>query len=76
MNREELEKMFNEKFWVKEWKINFVCWKKDLPEEIKDFIFDTIIPKVLREISPRTDYGFCDKNQIKQKAKELYNINL
>lgn len=71
MNREELEKMFDEVFEGAYYRNH-----THLEYELKEFIFDTIIPEVLRKISPRTDYWFCDKNQIKQKAKELYWIDL
>jgi hypothetical protein len=69
MNREEMEKMFYEKF----------TW--DNLYEVKQFIFETIIPEVLKGML-KEDNKFHqtyvnDFNKwIKQKVKELYNITL
>ena len=87
MSREELERLFDEKF-------SFICESmpiksKDNKEfyeldDIKSFIFDTVIKEVLesalRDISEVDDeylkwYDNCTI-QIKQNIKELYWINL
>lgn len=51
------------------------------PKELKDFIFDELIKEVLNSIIPKEEtlerYGYSNGiNIIKEKAKELYNINL
>ena len=85
MNREELIKMFNDKFkelWI----------QSDLHQRwvLRDFIFDTIIPEVLRSIIPELQNTQTNDDEInsmrywsndciyfiKQISKELYNINL
>lgn len=66
MNREEIEKMFDEVFEGAYYRNH-----THLEYELKVFIFDTIIPEVLREISPRTDYGFCDKTKLNKKQKNF-----
>lgn len=80
MTREELEKMFDEYF---EWKDEIEIINNIY---IKQFIFETIIPEVLKSIllnEKHTDdnsefdwwYNRCI-DDIKQKAKELYWITL
>jgi len=85
MNREDLEKMFDKKFWINWNNFNFICWKKSLPDEIKDFIFSILISQILKYIIPNEYWWYLDwydiwynkcLEDIKQKAKELYNINL
>ena len=73
MNKEELEKTINH---------FYNCWFNDY--ELKDFIFETIIPEVLKSmlvyewhwINPIIEKRKYANKLIKQKAKELYNINL
>jgi hypothetical protein len=89
MNREELEIMFNEKFFVEfmRWK-EYFWWSIDYeitPIWVKQFIFNTIIPEVLKEILPTYQevswslyedwFRACIKHQ-KQKAKENFWIDL
>ena len=72
MNREEMEKMFDEKF----------TW--DNLYEVKQFIFNTIIPKILNKmlvyewnwINPIIEKRRYANKIIKQKAKEFYWITL
>jgi len=86
MNREELEKMFDEVFEEAYYR-NHTHLKYD----VKQFIFDTIIPEVLKNVIPEYKWSTQTKddeinlmrywhtdciNDMKQKAKELYNINL
>ena len=83
MLKEELEKMFD---------YNFGHDNEDLPI-IKQFIFETIIPEVLKSVMDDEVKNICSKEinpilhwcdlwwnyvlqNIKQKAKELYNITL
>ena len=75
MNKEQLEKMFEEMY----------TWRDK--HNMKQFIFETVIPKVLKSVIYRTEripsnnidylkwYTDC-QDIIKQKAKELYNITL
>ena len=91
MNRKEIEKEFDEKFPQSEWKI-FSWLQFDrcpCPDKIKSFFFDEILPEVLRELLPDTLgwhreeekhifaqwFDFC-VSQIKENAKEKYNITL
>jgi hypothetical protein len=86
MNREELEKMFDDKFPLErsqiwDWK---VFQRTPSPEAVKQFIFETIIPEVLKSVmlEKREENNHIDLaynnywKYIKNKAKELYNINL
>lgn len=93
--REELEKMFDETFWDL-WKVDLYneewkpIWYKNNTDEVKQFIFETIIPEVLKSIikdllkdsmyweEENNPYWYCDDldKYIKQKAKELYWIDL
>lgn len=82
MNKQELEKMFDKKLngqglycdgWSGE-----KCYCTTM---VKNFIFETVIPEVLRSIMMgEKDNGDIVKGftneYIKHKAKELYNINL
>lgn len=95
--REELEKMFDEKFELYE----KIYYDNHEPEyiirdnEVKQFIFETIIPEVIREILPEKElemdplkliWNIIEASgntwynvaisQVKQKAKELYWIDL
>lgn len=83
MTREELEKDFDEKFFVNNWNIPVKEYV-----EIKNHIFNELIPEVLREIVPinhpiDTDNPMLITNRqwhndcifrVKQKAKELWFI--
>lgn len=74
-NKEELEKMFDEKFfWMSDYDI----------DEIKEIFFETIIKEVLMNIM---SFDFQEEKciakwewialqEIKQKAKELFWIEL
>lgn len=80
MNKIELEKMFDDKFWY--------CFNKWVEtdnitkDNIKLFIFETIIPEVLKSVIPKEYYleninelSFFER-QIKEKAKEQFWIDL
>lgn len=90
--REELEKMFDETFWDlwnidfnDDWNNNTY-----ITDEVKQFIFETIMPEVLKSVikdllkdsmyweEENNPYWYCDDldKYIKQKAKELYWIDL
>ena len=82
MNREEIEKMFDEKFIE-----DFGWWKCVSPiatiREIKSFFFDTILLEVLVNIFPWNwdkQWDEYDSNtiteEIKKIAKTQYNITL
>ena len=74
MNKEQLEKMFDEMY----------TWRDK--HNMKQFIFETVIPEVLKSIIDEDDFimvnghyfkWYTDKiSGIKQKAKDLYNITL
>lgn len=73
MNREELIKMFNNKFkelWI----------QSDLHQRwaLRDFIFDTITPEALKSILPWDNSLSWKLNidYIKRKAKEQFWIDL
>jgi len=74
-NREELEKMFDEK-------INTLWYNAEKyiehNERLKKIFFETIIPEVLKSIIPWDNNLSWQLNidYIKRKAKELYNIKL
>ena len=81
--REELEKMFDEKFSIICENMPIVSWDWKFYElnDIKQFIFETLIPKVLKSIIPNYDVEYFYETDfarvyIKQKAKELYWIDL
>lgn len=75
--REELEKMFDEKFEIHKMPNRY-------NRDIKQFIFETIIQEVLNNFIINTDdnisielyYNDLFNEKFKQKAKELYNITL
>lgn len=80
MNRKELEKIFEEKFRI----IRFYddCIMKD---DIKDFIFDTVIKEVLRSVIPGEDWAWTLEDDrwyneaiedMEYNVLELYWINL
>lgn len=87
--RETLEQEFNDKFWklfTKEQLENLEL-KHPYPqnEEIKSYIFEKMIPKVLEEIVQNAEWIWnihFNKwqeyvlNNIKSKAKERFNIDL
>ena len=93
MNRRQLEKMFDEEFdlWTTLVQNNFWEHRVNNNNEVKDFIFDTIIPEVLKSVITK-ELVFDEKEEnddwfywlwhnhnlkmIKQKAKEQFNINL
>lgn len=74
MTKEELEKDFDEKFFVNNWNIPVKEYV-----EIKNHIFNELIPTVLKDILPKEKlyilkwYDEAIK-EIKQKAKEKFNI--
>ena len=89
MNREELEKMFDEIFsnlYEEEDYMDWSIWNNEKTDEVKQFIFDTITLKVLKSVIPKEEVDYTNDSYsawynrsifiIKQKAKELYNINL
>lgn len=92
MNREILEKMFDEEFdlWTTLVQNNFWEHRVNNNNEVKEFIFDTIIPEVLKSVikdllkdsmyweEENNPYWYCDDldKYIKQKAKEIYWIDL
>ena len=78
MNKQELEKLFDEK--VTNMRI-FDEYKNDITYKVKQFIFETIIPEVLKSMlkedknTPLWEWlWFKAQQTIKQKAKELYNL--
>lgn len=82
MNRKELEKMFDERFGISQ---SYERIKDDVfMNDLKQFIFNEMIPEVLNSILPKylsiehyREYRNIDcVDDIKEKAKELYNINL
>lgn len=91
MNREELEKMFDEEFgklYSEQHLENAKLWVGMTPyprnEELKAYLFETIIEEVLKSVIPNKteifwqyeeDYNICI-DDIKQKAKSLYWIIL
>ena len=89
MNREELEKMFDEIFsnlYEEEDYMDWSIWNNEKTDEVKQFIFDTITLEVLKSVIPKEEVDYTNDSYsawynrsifiIKQKAKELYNINL
>ena len=92
MNKEQLEKMFDDEFNVNTTNPIYDHYNFDnhSPHEIKDFIFETIIPEVLKSVIPeyRNTQTKDDEinsmrywrndciEEVKQKAKELYWIEL
>ena len=90
MNKQELEKMFDEKVTSSE---IFDCEWNDITNEVKQFIFDEIIPEVLKSIlwnecqsfsinnwpllkDINWDTAFFWRDTILKKAKDLYWITL
>lgn len=85
MNKEYLEKMFDKEFFNLEQHWN---WKYEyVDSELKQFIFEIIIPEVLNNIWEELfwlDFQFWKESisrneyveRLKQKAKELYWIDL
>ena len=85
MNKEQLEKMFDKQNFYETW---YRSWEEYVNfEEIKQFIFNEIIPEVLNsmlEINSERSNDFTKSKiswnnifkDIKQKAKELYWIYL
>ena len=100
MNKEQLENMFDENFRMwSNWELIY-DWQLDEWTEydyVKQFIFETIIPELLKSVMPEFDnlesinkYGEKSLDylnawsnweakymqKLKQKAKELYWIDL
>ena len=76
MNKEELEKIFDEK--VTSMRI-YDEYRNEITDDIKEFIFDTVIPEVLKSVMPWDNSNvayYFSKDNIKQKVKEQFNINL
>ena len=82
MTKQEIIDMFDAMFWIPS---SYKRIRSDIStQNIKDFIFDTIMPEVLKSIilpeEEETNYSSLTRNNyskyIKQKVKELYNINL
>jgi len=79
MTREELEKMFDEEFDL--WKIDIyneqwiAIWYENNNKKVKQFIFETIIPEVLKSMLADNPW-FIWNSRIKQQAKKLYKITL
>lgn len=83
MNREELEKDFDEKFFVNNWNIPVNEYV-----EIKNHIFNELIPEVLKSVIPELQNTQTNDDEInmmrywsndcihyiKQKAKEFWFI--
>lgn len=76
MNKKRIRKIFDEKYWddmLNRW-------------ELKNFVFETIIPEVLKSIIDRPFLNEADElyrewyddciKEIKQKAKDLYSVTL
>lgn len=86
MNKETLEKMFDEKFNLQSfiWESMFDTETIFMNEKVKSFIFETIIPEVIKEItnldlqenSLISKWKLLTINEIKQKAKESFWIEL
>lgn len=85
MNKKQLEKIFDEKYLKLYWNNDeYGCMA------IKQFIFENIVPEVLKSVikdllkdsmyweEENNPYWYCDDldKYIKQKAKELYWIDL
>lgn len=77
MNREELEKLFDETF-----ESNYYYWLKSI---MKEFIFNTIISEVLKDIIKYywdyNDWCWCCattllSDELEKDVKEFYNITL
>ena len=84
MTREELEKMFDEIIISSEFSNPNIELSNSFKKEIKQFIFETMIPEVIREI---LSFDFHEEKfiakwewiaiqEIKSIAKKLYNITL
>jgi hypothetical protein len=67
MNREELEKMFDEKI-NEDW--YYIDWITRI--ELKQFIFETIMSEVLKDLTFSNETCLCCQNN-KQKLKEFNN---
>jgi hypothetical protein len=86
--REELEKMFDEldKYDFIQYEENWLdaSYSKVNIDKIKQFIFESIIPEILKSVIPEEKEGYDDHTTIynnciyhtRQKAKELYWIDL
>ncbi len=76
MNRNDLEKMFDEKFFIQNWNIPVKEYV-----EIKDYIFNEIIPEVFKSVIPNKEFEIIywarDAFRLtKRKIKKLYNITI
>ena len=88
MNKIDLEKIIDKNFCIERYCANwpFLEEKEIDISDVKQFIFETIIPEVLNSIIDRPFLSEADDlyrewyddciSDIKQKAKKLYNINL
>ena len=84
MNREDLEKMFEEKVTSTRM---YDEYQNDITNEVKQFIFNEIISEVLKELlkvnwersndftRSKVSWNFIIRD-IKKQAKKLYNITL
>lgn len=84
MNKQELEKKFDEKVSCTG---IYNEYKDEITDEVIQFITGTVIPEVIKSITD-VDYSNYDRNSncdnnfllwienVKQKAKEIYNIDL
>ena len=82
MNKQEIEKMFEEK--VTSTRI-YDEYKNEITDKVYDFIFEEVIIKLLKEIiDDYWSYGdwcwccwtYTLEEKLTEKAKELYNITL
>lgn len=79
MNKEQLEKIFDEKFWIAP---SYERIKHEVyTNDMKQFIFETIISEVLKSIIPNFTYNKDTTredcfDEIKQRAKDLYWIEI
>lgn len=82
MTKQELEKMFDDKFIEQFGDIRCVSPISTIPE-IKQFIFETIIPEVISSLRiPNTEWKYNNNyknlinDYIKSQAKEFYDLDL
>lgn len=76
MNKEELKEIIEKQFY------NEVFWNEEILKYMSEFIFETIIPEVLKSVlwkdvtSEINWIDILDYEKIKQKVKLLYQIDL
>ena len=75
MNRRQLEKMFDEEFdlWTTLVQNNFWEHRVNNNNEVKDFIFDTIIPEVLKSVITK-ELVFDEKEENDDWFYWLFNL--